>query len=373
MPPISVMIKPVSGQCNMRCAYCFYADEMRRREVPLYRPMTTETLENLVRRVFSYADLGVSLAFQGGEPTLAGAAFYRELLRLERTYNTRNLPVTHAIQTNGYALSDDLLDVLKEGRFLVGVSLDGTQALHDEKRRDALGQPTWERVTANLEKLRRAGLPYNILCVVDRRVALAADEVFKTLRPHGYLQFIPCLDEMDGSWSPDSLTAEAYGQFLIDVFKPYARGFREGRFVSVRAFDNWLNMLAGAQPEDCGFLGRCSRQFLVESNGNVYPCDFFAVDEWLLGNVNRTSLLRLAKTDTALRFMDTSLAVDERCRDCRWAFLCRGGCRRDREPAVDGALRLNRLCAGLSAFFEACYPEMEALAKLPPPQMPAQR
>jgi uncharacterized protein len=373
LPTISVMVKPVSGQCNMRCSYCFYADEMKRREVPVYRPMSMETLDNLIRRVFAYADHSVSIAFQGGEPTLAGAGFYRELFRLERMYNTRRLPVTHAIQTNGYALTDDLLGVLKEGRFLVGVSVDGTQTLHDEKRRDALGQPTWARVTANIEKLRLAGLPYNILCVVDQRVAQAANEVFETLRPHGYLQFIPCLDGLAGSRSPDSLTAEAYGRFLIDVFAPYARGFREDRFVSVRMFDNWVNMLAGVPPENCGFLGRCSRQFLVESNGNVYPCDFFALDEWLLGNVNRTSLLRLAKAETALRFLDSSMAVDERCRGCRWAFLCRGGCRRDREPVVDGVLRLNRLCEGLCAFFNACYPEMEELSKLPPPKMPVQR
>ena len=145
MPPLVMMIKPVSGLCNMRCTYCFYADEMARREVDVYARMTDETLENLVRRAFSYADREVLFAFQGGEPTLAGADYYRKLLALEKKYNSRRLPVRHAIQTNGLSLPDDLLSVLVEGHFLVGVSLDGYRAVHDLRRVVAGGRGTYDR------------------------------------------------------------------------------------------------------------------------------------------------------------------------------------------------------------------------------------
>lgn len=363
MPPITVMVKPVSGACNMRCAYCFYADETSRRETASFGTMSAQTQEALVRRVFAYADGAVMLAFQGGEPTLAGAPFFRRLLELEKKYNTRRLPVTHALQTNGYALSDELLDALKEGNFLLGVSLDGERGIHDARRRDAAGAPTYDRVCRNIARIREKGLAYNILCVADARVAGSARACFTALAPHGYLQFIPCLDDFDGRKTPDSLTAEAFGTFLIELFDLYEARMRAGAFVSVRTFDNYLSMLLGEAPEMCAMRGACSPGYLVEANGNVYPCDFYALDEWLLGNINGDSFFKLAKSDAALRFLSSSRPVDRACAACEWYALCRGGCRRDREPFVDGAPGLNRLCAGYRRFFAARRDRLEALAR----------
>lgn len=363
MPPLSLLVKPVSGLCNMRCPYCFYADEMRRREVALRGPMTPDTAEKIVRRAFAFADGEVAFAFQGGEPTLAGAAFYRQWLRLEARHNTRRLRVRHTLQTNGLQISEELLEVFVQGRFLLGASLDGTKALHDARRRDAAGGATYDRVTRTLRRLREAGVPCNVLCVVDRRVARAADAVYDALRPYGYMQFIPRLEAPGEPAGEDALTAEDYGRFLIRAFARYASDWRAGRFVSVRAFDNWVGMLCGMPPESCDMRGRCSLQFLVESDGSVYPCDFYALDDWRMGNIREDSLVRLAKSQEAKRFLRTSQAVDARCRDCRWYGLCRGGCRREREGA-EGAPGLYRLCEGLKTFFEACYPEMERLARL---------
>ena len=146
MPPVHVMIKPVSGACNMRCRYCFYCDEMTHREQAVLPPMTLETLETVVRRTLIYADDAVTFAFQGGEPTLAGLTFYEALVRYVRMYNSRLLPVQYALQTNGYALSDEMIRFFADNGFLLGVSLDGTALTHDAMRRDHQNQPTWERV-----------------------------------------------------------------------------------------------------------------------------------------------------------------------------------------------------------------------------------
>lgn len=363
MPPITVMVKPVSGNCNMRCAYCFYADEAARREVASYGAMDEETLETLVRRVFAYADGGVTLAFQGGEPTLAGADFYRRLLTLEKRYNGRGLPVRHALQTNGYDMPDELLEVLREGRFLLGVSLDGCREIHDRRRLDRNGKPTYDRVCQTVDRLKKAGIEYNILCVVDRQVARQAEQCYRALEKHRYLQFIPCLDSLDGQTTADSLTAEDHGAFLIQIFDLYEATLRGGGFVSERTLDNWVRMLLGGAPEACGMRGTCSLSYLVESNGNVYPCDFYALDEWLLGNVRDSNLARLAKTDAAKRFLESSRHMDAACAACPWLGLCRGGCRRDREPFVDGKPGANRLCVGYRSFFEARYDRLAALAK----------
>ena len=361
MPPLNIMIKPVSGKCNMRCAYCFYADEMKMREVALYRTMDDVTLDRLIRRAFAYADGQVTFAFQGGEPTLAGPEFYKKVIALENRYNGRRIRVNNAIQTNGYRLDEALIPVLKQGNFLAGVSLDGTEEIHDARRRSREGQPTYARVKENIGRLRAADIPYNVLCVVDDLAASHAQEVFDALKEHVYLQFIPCLDDLDRT-EGTRLSAELYGEFLAVTYRSYASMLRKKEKISVRLFDNWLMMLRGYPPESCGTLGRCSANFLVEGNGNVYPCDFYALDEWLMGNINRQSFYALAASDTQKRFIRESLKAGPECASCPCAFFCRGGCKRESPLFHRTGFRQTKLCRAYRGFFEKYGEDMRRLS-----------
>lgn len=359
MPPLTLMIKPVSGLCNMQCRYCFYRDEMSRRETPLHEPMTLRTLENLIRRAMLRAEGELNLIFQGGEPTLAGKDFYRQLLLLEKKYRRADVTIRHAIQTNGLALDEEWCAIFREGGFLVGVSLDGTAALHDLNRRDRAGQPTAERVLDSISLLRREKIPYNILCVVTETMAAQAKQVFSALREHAFLQFIPCMD--DGTGAP-LLTSRDYGGFLIDLFDCYEQAYHSGKPVSIRTFDNWLAMACGYPPESCAMNGHCARATLIEADGSVYPCDFYAVDEWYLGNINDTALPRLERADAAERFVQP-LPLPEQCRECPWLLLCRGGCRRDREPHSESIEGVSRWCEGLQLFFYQRGKRLHTLAR----------
>ena len=238
MPPVHVMIKPVSGACSMQCRYCFYADEMARRTHAVRPPMTLETLEAVVRRTLIYADESVTFSFQGGEPTLAGLPFYQALIRFVRQYNARQLPVSYALQTNGYDLPDEMIDFFVQHRFLLGVSLDGPQAIHDALRRDHAQNPTWQRVKHTIVRLQRAGADFNVLCVVTAQTAAHAREVYEALAPFGFIQFIPCLDGLNGERQAHALDAQDYLAFLCATFDLYERDFHSGHPVSIRLFDN---------------------------------------------------------------------------------------------------------------------------------------
>ena len=229
MPALSIMVKPVSGACNMHCRYCFYTDVMSRRQTAIYPRMTLETLEALVRRAFRCADGQISFAFQGGEPTLIGLPFFEALMRFERAYNTRGLAVSNAVQTNGYDMPEELLSFFVQEKFLIGVSLDGDRAAHDLLRLDRDGAPTYDRVRANVERFRRAGAELNILCVVNEYVARRPREVFQALAPCRNLQFIACLDDFDGEKTDYSLTEESYLRFLKITFDLYYEAFCAGR------------------------------------------------------------------------------------------------------------------------------------------------
>ncbi len=363
MPALTTMIKPVSSACNMRCRYCFYADVARRRERACMGRMTDETLETLVRRAMRYAEGGVSFAFQGGEPTLAGEDFFRKLVEYEKRYNTRGLKVSNAVQSNGYDISDELMELFAVEDFLVGISLDGIEATHDALRIDAAGQGTYGRICATISRLEEKKVSFNILCVVNEYVARRPQEVFGSLSKYGYLQFIPCLDDLDGDRRDYSLTSESYTHFLKKTFDLYYDAYMRGRPVSVRNFDNYIGILLGQQPENCGMCGRCGQYYLIEADGSVYPCDFYVLDELRMGNINDASFFSLEKSPVGAEFRNASFHVDEKCRACKWYFLCRGGCRRDREPFVDGRPGLNKWCACFQALFEYAYPRMTEIAK----------
>ena len=359
MPPITVMVKPVSGACNMRCRYCFYADEMTHRKASVYPKMTGELLDTMVRRVIRSADSSVHFLFQGGEPTLIGLPFFEELVRLERKYNTRGLKISNAVQTNGYDLSDEMIAFFAKEQFLVGVSLDGTDETHDLLRPDAKGLPTSSIVRNAIDRLRAAGVSVNVLCVVNGEVAKHPKEVFCALAPYEYLQFIPCLDGLDGEKRDYSLSSEAYLEFLKTTFDCYHQAYMDGHPVSVRNFDNWVAMLMGMPPENCAMVGRCGPSLVIESDGSVYPCDFYALDKWKLGSIAEDSLKRMLTSDTEKAFLAESLPVPEACRACRWYGLCRNGCKRERDPETG----LNRWCSVHSAFFEYAYDRMNQMAQ----------
>ena len=359
MQPLSIMIKPVSGACNMRCRYCFYMDVMSRRKTGLHSAMTLDMLETIVRRAFRYADGLVTFAFQGGEPTLAGLPFYEALVRFQRIYNTRGLSVTNSLQTNGYALTDDMIAFFARERFLLGVSVDGTPGLHDALRLDASGRPTCDRVMLNLTRLAEAGVDYNVLCVINNAVAERPGEVFQALAPHRFLQFIACLDDLDGTRTPWSLTSEEYLGFLKKTFDLYQAAYWAGKPVSVRNFDNYIGILMGRPPENCAMGGQCGQYFLIESDGGVYPCDFYVLDEWKLGNIAETPFNRLARSPVEGRFRAASQPVPQRCRACEWYALCRNGCRRERDPSTG----INRWCECFRRFFEYGYPAMAEMAR----------
>lgn len=358
MPPITVMIKPVSGACNMRCRYCFYADEMSNRAHAVYPPMSLETLENTVKRALHYAEGQANFIFQGGEPTLRGLDFFKKLIELEGRYNTRGLEINNMLQTNGYDLSDEMIAFFAREHFLLGVSLDGCRAAHDVMRRDTEGAGTYGRVEETIERLNRAGAEYNILCVVNEEVASRAEETLEALSKYSYLQFIPCLDSLSDNGRTQALSAASWGDFLVRAFDFYERSIRSGRFISIRNFDDYLRMIKGGAPANCAMVGHCSLNFLIESNGDVYPCDFYALDEWKLGSINESNFLRLEKSETARRFIEESLSVPTKCRSCRYGALCRNGCRRERDQ--DG---INRWCESIHYFMDRRYARLVKLAE----------
>lgn len=359
MPPLNLLIKPASSLCNMSCKYCFYKDVSSHREHRSYGIMTDGTLETVVRRTFEYADGFAGFAFQGGEPTLAGLDFYKKLISYQNKYNKNNIKVINSIQTNGYLLDEKWAGFFAENGFLVGLSLDGIKEAHDALRIDADGRGTYGTVIKAADTLKKHNVRFNILCVVSELVARHPKKVYESLKKYKYVQFIPCLDPFDGQKSRFSLSDIRYAEFLKQTFELYYNDITHGYDISVRNFDNYIGILAGHSPESCDLNGHCTCGPVIEADGSVYPCDFYVLDEWKIGNVCDDGFDKIIKSDAANRFVSGSYEIDNTCKACRYYKLCRGGCRRDREPFPS----LNRHCKAYKEFFENKIGKMLDLAR----------
>ncbi|MBR4205979.1 MAG: SPASM domain-containing protein [Clostridia bacterium] len=368
MRPLSLLIKPASGLCNMRCRYCFYADVAEHRETASYGIMTEDCAEDMIRRAFEYASGPVTFAFQGGEPTLAGIGYYRAFVDAVDRLNEKKLPVSYAMQTNGYELSDELCALLRDRRFLVGVSLDGQAAVHDAARIDAAGEGTFKRVNRSIAKLREYGIEFNILAVVTNAAAKNISSIYAYLRSRGYpcVQFIKHVDGFGDADDPSvwSLTPERYTNFLKTAFGYYYDDILAERYMSVREFDNFIMLAVGRDAECCGMNGVCPANLVIEADGGAYPCDFYVLDEWRMGNIRENSVEELLCSDAAARFRKRSFKIDEKCRTCRYFALCRGGCARHREPDGPDGLALNKYCESYREFFRWAEPKIAKLADM---------
>ena len=362
MPLVSVLIKPVSGKCNMKCEYCFYNDVAAHRDTADMGFMSEQTLEAIVREVFAMADGSACFSFQGGEPTLRGLDFYQGFINMQRRYNIKNIPVTNCLQTNGLLIDGEWARFLSENRFLVGLSLDGPRELHDRFRRRADGSGTYAQVMKAAESMKRHGVDFNILFTVTSESAAMAGKLYSFFRKNGFdfLQFMPCIDPLEGERGKDSFSLRPleFGVFLRRFFERWSAEVFSGGNISVRYFDNLVSIAAGLPPEACSMRGMCSCQFVFEADGSCYPCDFYVTDEWRMGNINNLGLNGLFSSTACRRFISSGSRLPEECHACAVRSLCRGGCRRDRE---NPAMR-NYYCRAYRGFLEYAAPKLKELA-----------
>ena len=355
MDTVNLLIKPASF-CNIRCRYCFYADVAEHTDALRGLVMAPETAEAVVRETFAAAERLAVFGFQGGEPTLAGLDFFRRFLDLERKYAKPGVRVQHTIQTNGLLLDEEWAAFLQKNRFLVGLSMDGGKAMHDRFRADARGEGTWRRVRAALDLLEKHGVETNLLSVITGQTAKHPEQFYRELKATGcrFIQPIPCLDPLGSDGNEEySLRPKQYGKFLATLFDLWYRDWAAGDYVSIRPFDDYVHLLCGGVPSSCTAAGRCGQYLVVESDGTVYPCDFYTVSEWSLGNIRDKGIEELLSGELAREFIRAGGEKPEECRTCPYYRACRGGCKRDYLPTLNH--ERNRFCEAYKSFFSYAW------------------
>jgi len=359
----SVLVKPVSADCNLDCKYCFYSSKSVLYPETRRHRMSDRVLRELTAQLMALSPERASFCWQGGEPTLAGLDFYRKAVKYQSLFGIPEQTVGNSLQTNGTLIDEEWARFLARYNFLVGVSLDGPQELHDHYRKDQAGKGSYNSVLKSVNCLRQYKVDFNILVLLNNRNIENPRELYHFLlkQDFRFLQFIPCIerDLEKGGPAEYSITPEQYGQFLCTVFDEWTR--EEIPQVYIRDFDDILIAYVTGESPSCIYSRECGRYLVVEYNGDVYPCDFYVDPRWLLGNLTEQPLEEMIVGEKLAEFRSRKAEMAHECRDCSWLRYCNGGC--PKHWTVLG-LDHNYFCSSYRTFFKHSHQKFLELKKI---------
>ena len=317
--------------------------------------MSETVLEAMIVQLMAQPVPQISIAWQGGEPTLMGTGFFQKALRLMEKHG-RGQAVTNSLQTNGILINKQWARLFRDYHFLIGLSIDGPEHVHDHYRRSRSGGGSWRKAIDAAKLLLDQGVEVNASAVVNDYSAQFPEEIYTFLKVNGltFMQFIPCVetDVRDpNSAAPYSVSAEKYGEFLCNLFDLWVGDISDGTpTTSIRFFEALLFKYAGFPPTECTLLEKCGNYLVIEHTGDVYACDFFVEPEWKLGNLLETPLEALLNSSRQVEFGQHKASLPQDCLICEWKTLCRGGCTKDRlrDPMSGGR---NHFCEAYRLFF----------------------
>lgn len=356
---LSVMIKPSSSKCNLNCKYCFYNDISKKRDIKDYGFMKTETIKEIINKAILYCgDGSCTIGFQGGEPLLRGIYFYKDFINYIKKVN-KETKFNFFIQTNGTLINDEWSMFFKENNFLVGVSLDGERSINDLNRIDYFDSGTQSSIQKGIMSLKKHKVEFNILSVVTPALSKKIKSTYNYFKQNkfNYLQFIPCLNSLDMKKNSYSLSVNNFETFLKKLFDYWYEDVIKGEIISIRYFDNILGLFLGYNYESCDMNGRCSCQNIIESDGTVFPCDFYTDDKHIIGNINFQNFEEIHSSLLVKEFINESLKINKKCEVCKYKALCRNGCKKYR---FDNS---NIYCKAYYNFFEYSFEKFQDLAE----------
>jgi uncharacterized protein len=367
------MAKPVGAICNLACQYCFYLPKERLYEGSKFR-MTDEVQESFLRQYIEAQQIPhVTVAWQGGEPTLMGIDFFRRAVELVERYKRPTMTVEHTIQTNGTTLDAEWCEFFRDSGILVGISIDGPKEMHDAYRVDPQGRGTHDRVMEGLRLLQEHEVDFNVLATIHAANADHPLDVYRFFRDEvgaQFIQFIPIVERVNETGyqeghevSPRSVTGKQFGEFYTAIFDEWVMNDVGETFVQM--FDLTLAAWVGQPGAICTMAPTCGNALALEHNGDLYSCDHYVEPGHLLGNIMETPLEQLVDSAEQRAFGLAKMdRLPDACTDCIVRFACQGGCPRNRlVEQDDGGPDMNYLCEGYKAFFTHVDKPMNVMAQ----------
>ena len=364
--PFSLLIKPASAGCNLSCDYCFYLEKSSLFGGAQPKRMNGTTLERIIRTYLQTRQPTYTFSWQGGEPTLMGLDFFRQAVAYQNHFRPRGARIMNALQTNGTLLNSEWGAFLARNQFLVGVSLDGPEQIHNTYRTYQNNSGSFADVISGIRNLQQNMVEFNILTLVSQANVHKPREIYRYIKDEigcYYHQYIECVEfQDDETRAPYAIDALEWGEFLCRLFDEWVA--HDSERVSVRLFDSIISTLLGHPATMCSFGNDCRHYLVIEHNGDVFPCDFYVDEELKLGNITQDSWQELLLSRKYERFGLNKHKYHEECCCCEFLPLCAGDCQKNRvgaSPTLGGPK--SSLCAGWKMFYAHSLPAFKKLAR----------
>lgn len=375
--PLYVMLKPAGAHCNLACKYCYYLEKNKLYPTAQRHLMSDEMLEQFTREYIEAQTMNqVLFTWHGGEPLLRSIDFYRKAISLQQKY-AGDRRIDNVIQTNGTLLTDEWCEFFAQNHWLVGISIDGPQPDHDHYRLTAAGKPSWKKVMQGIKLLKKHGVEWNAMAVVNAYNVNHPLEFYRFFKENGcqFLQFTPIVERLtrheDGrtlanladkdeiSLSEASVAPEQWGYFLCAIFDEWVR--KDVGRIFVEIFDCTLANWMGISPGICAYSKECGHAGVMEHNGDVYSCDHFVFPEYKLGNIRDHSLIDMLYGEQQQEFSRLKhSSLPRQCKECDMEFACHGECPKNRFMKDKyGDSGLNYLCPGYYHYYQHVAPYMD--------------
>jgi uncharacterized protein len=363
-----VFVKPVGAKCNLACHYCYYLDKDSQVTGVQNAVMTPEVLEKyIIGHLEANSDSTTIFSWHGGEPTLAGIGFFRRVVEIQKRHRPSGVTILNGIQTNGTLLDEKWCEFLLKEGFMVGLSMDGPPALHDQFRQSKAQGSTFSQVLRGYKLLQKFGIQTEMLCVVNAHNANYPVELYRFFKELGvqFLTFLPLVERVPGtltSVSERTIAAGAFGSFLCTVFDEWKE--KDIGTVKIQIFEEATRTAFRQDHTLCIFKKRCGGVPVIEQNGDFYSCDHYVDPAHKLGNIKDHSLIHLLDHPLQISFgEDKEKSLPRYCRECKVLDMCNGECPKNRFISTpSGESGLNYLCEGYKLFFNHCRPFVEAVA-----------
>jgi uncharacterized protein len=350
--PFSLLIKPTSADCNLRCDYCFYLDKRKLYPQDKVHRMSDRVLEQLIKGYLATEQPNHAFGWQGGEPSLMGIDFYKKVIAFQKKHARYGSRISNGLQTNATLIDSSLAENLAKYRFLLGCSLDGPPEIHNRFRKYADDRGSHTEVINGIRTLQRFQVEFNILVLVSKANVNRARNVYRYLVAQGFLyhQYIPCMEfDKRGKPLPFSISGQEWGQFLCELFDTwYPNDIHK---VSIRHIDDILNKLYDDSITACSLSENCCQYFLIEYNGDIFPCDFFVQKDLRIGNVMDTSWEDALYSSAYRGFGCQKSELHPDCKSCTYLDLCQGDCLKHRGNDLWKTGGVSHFCKGWQNFY----------------------
>ena len=329
--PVRLVFCP-TYECNLRCTYCFEKDLLSCSNEHMDETMLDAAIDSAEKISKDFSGEIKSIEFFGGEPLLNKNKFLiNKILGFAESKGSTITVVTNGTNAGNFI---DIFKPLSEKVDMFQITIDGVGEIHDKRRRYASGKGSFDKISKSIDALLLNGLNTNIRVNIDNSNIEHLPELFDYVKSKKWLDspnfnIKPSIvaDHSSLEYNEFIIPEEELLRKLISVYDKYPELEELFGFYIFKPLRHVLEIVYGAPNASPKFFN-CESN-IIELNvfcpdGYIYVCpESIGKKEYSIGRFYPDLVFYEDKKNM---WSKRDIFSIEKCRNCRFAPICGGGC-----------------------------------------------